>query len=92
MYYIVSFDILDSNSNDYDAIYEKAEKHFLKFCKILSTTCLIKSNKTVSEIQEWFERNTNGINIRLFISEYTPKRRWYYLSKSVVKCVKELEK
>ena len=91
MYYIVTFDIIDADTNDYDPIYEKAEKHFLGFCHILSTTCLIKSNKTSSEIKEWFKNNTDDLHIRLFVSEYYSEKRSYSLKKTVANDVEEFE-
>ena len=91
VYYIVTFDIMDADTNDYDPIYEKAKKHFLGFCHILSTTCLIKSNKTSFEIREWFKKNSDDLDIRLFVSEYYSEKRSYWLKATVVNCVDEFE-
>ena len=90
MYYVVTFDMVDPDTNDYESIYVKAEKHFLDFCYILSTTCLIKSNKTSFEIKEWFKKNVDT-KIRLFVSEYYPEKSSYVLRTSVAEHVKNFE-
>ena len=45
MYYIVSFDLIDPYSHNYDKIFAQVKNHFSTSCSILSTTCLIKSDE-----------------------------------------------
>ena len=87
MYYVITFDLIDPDTNDYDPIYKKIKNYFLGACHILSTTCVIKSNKTVTEIQDWILEYVTDTEIRFFVSEYNPQKKGYYLSENVVKCV-----
>ena len=90
MYYIISFDLIDPDTNDYDEIYKQVEKHFT-YCSILSTTCLIKSNKSSKEILDWFKQCVGNDKIRIFICEYCPEKCTYFLDDVIVEYIKKIE-
>ena len=92
MYHIITFDLIDPDTHDYKPIYKKIENHFLDACHILSTTCIIKSNKNAKDVESWILKHIDDTKIRFFVSEYTPQKKGYYLPNSVANCVEKLEK
>ena len=91
VYYIISFDLIDSYNHDSDKIYEKVKEHFPTSCSILSTTCLIKSDETSKEILDWFRQCVCGDEIRIFVSEYCPEQCTYFLDDVVAECIKKMD-
>ena len=76
-YYIVSFDLEDPYNNDYDSIYARMKNKFPKSCKILSTTCLIKSDDDIDSIKNWFQMCTGDENnISVFVAEWEYYSSW----------------
>ena len=77
-YYMVSFDLEDPYSNDYDSIYARVKNKFPKSCKILSTTCLIKSHIDIDSIRDWFQMCTDDKNnISVFVVEWEYYSSWF---------------
>ncbi len=90
VYYMVSFDLEDSCTHDYDFVYKSMEKTFPNFCKILSTTCLIKTDSTCKEIREWFKNCVdNKNNISIFVAQYDYSTYW--INKSIKENIKKLK-
>lgn len=85
----MSFDLDDPDSNDYEPIYARIENKYQKSCKILSTTCLIKSNDDINSIRDWFQMCTGDkSNISVFVAEWESYSSW--LSKSARKMIDEI--
>ena len=88
-YYMISFDLEDPHTNDYDSIYKSMKKTFPNFCKILSTTCLIKTDSNSREIRKWFKTCTGDENnISVFVARYDDSAYW--IAASVIKDIKKL--
>ena len=90
-YHIISFDLIDLYSHNHDKIFEQIKEHFATSCSILSTTCLIKSNKNSKEILDWFKQCVGDDQIRIFISEYYPEKHTYFLDDVISECIKKIE-
>ena len=90
-YYIISFDLIDPHSHNYNKIFKQVEDHFSTSCSILSTTCLIKSNKNSKEILDWFKQRVGDDKIRIFVSEYCPEKCTYFLDDVITECIKKIE-
>lgn len=91
VYYIVSFDLIDPYSHNYDKIFAQVKNHFSTSCSILSTTCLIKSDENSKEILNWFRQCARDDKIRIFISEYHPEKRTYFLDDIITEHIKKME-
>ena len=90
-YHVVSFDLIDPYGHDYDKIFKQVKEHFATSCSILSTTCLIKSNENIKEILDWFKQCVGDDKIRIFVSEYCPENRTYFLDDIITECIKKMK-
>ena len=91
VYHIISFDLIDPYSHNYDKIFKQVKEHFTTSCSILSTTCLIKSNKNSKEILDWFKQCVGDDQIHIFVSEYYPEKCTYFLDDIISECIKKIE-
>ncbi len=85
----MSFDLEDPNNNDYESIYSRMNNKFPKSCKILSTTCLIKSNDNIDTIRDWFQMCTDDENnISVFVAEWEGYSAW--ITETARKAIEEI--
>ena len=86
---MISFDLEDAHGNDYDLIYNHMKSKFPKFCKILSTTCLIKTDYDIKAIRNWFKNCTDDEdNISVFVVRYDDSAYW--ISEAVLEDIQKL--
>ena len=64
---MVSYDLENGDSSDYDAISDAINKKFTSNCKILTTTFVIVSNSTSTQIRDFVQTLTNK-KISLFVA------------------------
>lgn len=67
VYHVVSYDIEDGSSADYNTINDSITKKFPNNCKILTTTFVIISNLTSVQIRDFVITLTNK-KLNLFVA------------------------
>lgn len=88
-YYMLSFDLIDCEPKDYEALKKYIHAKFPKSCKILSTTYLIRTNESEDAIADWLKSQMTDKNtIRLCVVKYVESQSW--LSKSIQDCISKM--
>lgn len=87
---MVSYDLENGDSSDYDTISDAINKKFTNNCKILTTTFVIVSNSTSTQIRDFVQTLTNK-KISLFVATCSSSA-WNIPNKITRNCVDDLLK